>query len=102
MQHLRGYHNFDAGEVSGKGKSCPYPDCEAYRAPDGITGFIVDHAFKKQSDYTSHMKKVHDESPFPCDAPGCSRVGGKGFSRQKDLLKHVAKMHKVDEELELE
>jgi len=37
---------------------------------------------------TAHLKKIHNESPFPCDHPGCPKVGGKGYVRERDLIKH--------------
>jgi hypothetical protein len=39
------------------------------------------------------MRDEHNESKFPCEIPGCERVGRKGYSRQKDLKKHREDMH---------
>ncbi|RFU34071.1 hypothetical protein B7463_g2321, partial [Scytalidium lignicola] len=97
VQHLQGYHNFKVSNAEGVGKSCPHFDCEAYRGA-GIFDFITSHAFKKQSEYTAHMRKVHDESLFPCTVSGCKRVGGKGFFREKDFLKHMASIHQENAE----
>ena len=49
--------------------------------------------FQTRGELTRHLREVHDESPFPCQERGCSRVGGKGFFREKDLLKHVEDHH---------
>jgi hypothetical protein len=60
---------------------------------DGFSISSENHAFKKASEWTKHMKEVHDESPFPCTVTGCNRVRGKGYFRERDLVKHVVKAH---------
>jgi hypothetical protein len=49
--------------------------------------------FQTRGELTKHLREVHDESPFPCQEKICSRVGGKGFFREKGLLKHVEDHH---------
>lgn len=44
--------------------------------------------FHSQSAYTKHMREEHNECSFPCDVPGCSRIGRRGYFREKDLLNH--------------
>ncbi|KAF2817265.1 uncharacterized protein BDZ99DRAFT_12180 [Mytilinidion resinicola] len=94
MQHLRNYHNMEKGtsNVFG-GRSCPYEGCPEYKSP---SSFLSANSFRKVSDYTKHMKKVHDESEFSCAEPGCDRIGGKGYSRRRDLVKHQQKEHAKD------
>jgi hypothetical protein len=76
---------------------CPHVECEHHRYYKGLfNGYQSDSKdapFQKQSDVTKHLKEVHNESPFPCDIPGCDRTGGKGYARQKDLKNHRAKQH---------
>ncbi|OCK85647.1 hypothetical protein K432DRAFT_12074 [Lepidopterella palustris CBS 459.81] len=94
-QHLRNYHHMgEEYKVDQYGQSCPHKDCEHYRN----FPWSRDSSFKKISEYTKHMKKVHDESPFPCTEPGCDRIGGKGYVRKRDLLKHQKKEHERDVE----
>jgi hypothetical protein len=53
----------------------------------------MSRTFQTRGELTRHLREDHDESPFPCQELGCSRVGGKGFFREKDLLKHVEDHH---------
>jgi len=79
-QHLHNYHHVALPEwYSFSRLKCNQGDC------------LME--FKKQSELTAHLKKEHDYSEFPCDEPGCNRVGGKGYTRKIDLLKHKAKVH---------
>jgi hypothetical protein len=39
------------------------------------------------------MRTVHNECLFPCPESGCSRVGGKGFFRERDLSEHQRTHH---------
>lgn len=75
-------------------------DCKLHRPEaTNVNGGInfgfpqANWAFQKVSDLTAHIKKVHSESPFPCQVWGCSRVGGKGYFRERDLIKHQKKDH---------
>jgi Zinc finger, C2H2 type len=78
-------------------RACRKPGCTEYRSlPSYNSG--PNRPFTRKSQYTEHMRKVHDESEFPCDVPGCDRVGAKGFFRKTDLRKHKAKKHPVDAE----
>ncbi|KAF2503001.1 hypothetical protein BU16DRAFT_26265 [Lophium mytilinum] len=90
-QHLRNYHNMEKKPSASPwyGRSCPRKGCPDYRSP----ARWWDYAFDKVSDFTKHMKRVHDESPFPCTEPSCDRVGGKGYFRRRDLVKHQQKEH---------
>lgn len=98
VQHLRNYHHHHIGEDDGRNrsrKSCPHKDCPEYsKNPKRFHPFYpYNHAFKKAADYTAHMRKFHDESDFPCLAPNCNRVKGKGYFRERDLIKHQRKEH---------
>lgn len=90
-QHLRGYHHIGEDDVKSEfsKKFCTVQDC-----PDTRGDRKRDEApFKKTSDYTKHMKSVHNQSKFPCPETGCDRVGAKGYSRKTDLWKHLKKVH---------
>ncbi|OCL11761.1 hypothetical protein AOQ84DRAFT_178324 [Glonium stellatum] len=87
-QHLRNYHHI--GEDAAKipffwRQPCMHRGCSSYG-----------HHFPTISERTKHMKKVHDESPFPCLEPGCDRIGGKGYFRRRDLFAHQKKKHGMD------
>jgi len=93
-QHLRNFHRIGAPQGNHKNKACPHPTCTEYRnqqyqSRDGSAYM----PFRKSSDYITHMRKVHDESPFPCSVHGCTRVRGQGYFRLADLLKHRKKAH---------
>ncbi|KAI1780678.1 hypothetical protein F4818DRAFT_13819 [Hypoxylon cercidicola] len=107
VQHLSSYHKFDPEEVEKicptntfkfqKAFVCPHPGCEFNRY-DGKryiewSELHTQKYLAKQSDYSKHMKDTHDESPFPCREAGCERVGAKGYTRERDLIKHLAKQH---------
>lgn len=107
VQHLEGYHKFDSNETnrvspvrreaSGGMLICSHAGCEYHREKTyfsfGLGKILGDSPFSKQSELTKHLKKVHDESLFPCNVYGCDKVGGKGYTRQKDLMKHQASKH---------
>lgn len=95
IQHIRGYHRLNAEELlAGLDlrktpvtiPSCPHKDCENSDAASGS-------AFEKRSDYTKHMKDVHDKAAFPCPYPGCDRVRGNGYVQEKALIKHYKAKH---------
>ncbi|KAF2664419.1 hypothetical protein BT63DRAFT_89334 [Microthyrium microscopicum] len=108
-QHLQGYHMIEGKDSwwSSEGISCHHLECKYYRSGatesfnfgKGTTFTSYQtlpeggHAFKKRSELTAHLKKAHDESPFPCKAPQCDRFGGKGFFRERDLAKHYQNKH---------
>lgn len=108
-QHLRGFHNIesliDPEQTSmslpvprlKKNLTCPHEDC-LYHEGSGfeisMSGPRVQRpSFQSQSEYTSYLREVHDESLFSCMALGCARKGGKGFFRKRDLLKHMQDHH---------
>lgn len=97
IQHLRNYHHIGEDDVSSNmGRSCTHSDCSSYRGDVTKNGYnwrTGDPAFKKVSDWTKHMKEVHDESLFPCPVSGCGRIRRKGYFRERDLVKHMTKEH---------
>ncbi|KAK9424548.1 hypothetical protein SUNI508_03424 [Seiridium unicorne] len=108
VQHLRGYHKFDLEEINQISPAlrdirlrnspvCPHVGCEYHRDSSfrdlPLEQQLEDRPFTKQSDFSKHLKEVHDETPFPCKFPGCDKVGGKGYIRQKDLMKHQTAKH---------
>ncbi|KAI0137148.1 hypothetical protein BJ170DRAFT_678004 [Xylariales sp. AK1849] len=103
VQHLRGYHNFDSDKINKispplRGprelvwRICPHTECEFYRDYSFQTLPWTEQVklkpFEKQAHLTKHLKEVHDETSFPCDVPGCNRVGAMGYVRERDLMKH--------------
>ncbi|KAH6699723.1 hypothetical protein BKA61DRAFT_621560, partial [Leptodontidium sp. MPI-SDFR-AT-0119] len=82
-QHLRGYHNHEISVESPDHPQplalfcCPHEDC-----------FYHHDGFGAQKYFTKHLREVHDESLYPCDVSGCGRIGGRGFFRKRDLMKH--------------
>ncbi|EEY16954.1 conserved hypothetical protein [Verticillium alfalfae VaMs.102] len=106
-QHLRAFHKFNAEELSelrrsrrgiyDAPKTCPHSGCFGYRdehfhALEAAEQY-KDRPFDGQKDFNEHMKKIHDETPFPCSISGCDRVGAKGYLRQKALVDHHKKKH---------
>lgn len=109
-QHLKNYHHIECSEDRSRWQStydigptsaafflyCPHQDCSLFRAPkDNNERNVIrrEHLFKSRSDYTTHLRKEHDDSSFPCNIRGCKRIGGKVYFRKRDLLKHLAKEH---------
>ena len=100
-QHLRGYHHINNDEKSSLDGIdplvCPHFGCPQHRGPAFFKLSWEDREaampFKSKTRYTEHMRKIHNESPFPCDISGCSRVDGKGYFRAADLIKHRKKEH---------
>jgi hypothetical protein len=102
-QHLRGYHNIEVSsdtddpQSSSSQKtalSCPHEDCSYHHdvAPSSSSTNLRRY-FRTRRDFTKHLREMHDESLYPCDAPGCGRVGGRGFFRERDLSKHQKDHH---------
>ncbi|KAF2647704.1 hypothetical protein K491DRAFT_614152 [Lophiostoma macrostomum CBS 122681] len=94
-QHLRGYHNMDVnkkGSVDYVKRFCTREGCPEYQPRSSSK----EGSFKSTSDYSTHIRTVHDESDFPCTILGCDRVGGKGYLREIDLRKHMKKIHGID------
>ncbi|ORY01805.1 hypothetical protein BCR34DRAFT_90324 [Clohesyomyces aquaticus] len=103
-QHLRNYHHIGEDDarngtriLSFANMSCPVEDCVDYRGPGTAW---KDLPFQKSSDRAQHMRKVHNESIYPCPEPGCDRVGGKGYIRRADLRAHLRKVHGTNGALE--
>lgn len=72
--HVRVFHNKESLKEDSK-YHFPCPEC--------------DKVFYKKSNLKSHLIRHSDLLPFICDAPGC----GKGFKREKTLLKHYQVIH---------
>ncbi|PQE18783.1 amp-binding enzyme protein [Rutstroemia sp. NJR-2017a WRK4] len=113
LQHLRQYHHVNV-DITGEDAehqtltavpsrlkflfpTCTHLDCPQYRPAtfQQLSRSMKEAAkpFKSQSEYTKHMREEHDECAFPCDVFGCTRVGRKGYFREKDLIKHRRQEH---------
>ena len=100
-QHLRQYHHYkiaykESPHWSCGVRCCPRSNCSSYRPYKSYPWGDSRNdkwLFKTQSEYNQHMKTVHDESNYPCQEPGCDKVGGKGYTREVDLVKHVKAKH---------
>lgn len=64
---------------------CNFPNCTHHQ-----------RYFKIKSQYTDHMRRIHNDSPFPCLVQGCVKIGGKGYFRERDLFKHSQEVHSVE------
>ena len=52
------------------------------------------NGFETEKLLKMHLKKDH-RSAFQCSSPGCDRVGTKGWMRQRDMVKHMKKVHGI-------
>jgi hypothetical protein len=108
LQHIRGYHKFEAedkvGQInnfrncsSAKVHVCPHANCPHHRGKSfwelPRTEQLRQKPFEKQSEYTKHLKEVHQETPFPCTITGCDRSGPKGYVNEKALITHRKEKH---------
>ena len=87
-QHIRNYHHIEAdgSQFGPLTFECPREDCDR----------IGSTAFEGKKLLQLHLRKDHD-SPFQCPQPGCDRVGTKGWMREFDMVKHVNKVHGVNQ-----
>jgi len=113
MQHIRNYHHHEI-DVANEGNAaasssistsrlkytfpvCSHPECPQYRSEAfkqlPRSAQEQDKPFASQSAYTKHMREEHNECTFPCDVEGCTRIGRRGYFREKDLIKHRADQH---------
>jgi hypothetical protein len=101
-QHLRNFHRIGVFPgTSLSARSCPRISCPQFRSEDG--GQLVSALpFRHSKEYIDHMRRTHDESPFPCPESGCNKIGGKGYFREMDLVKHRKKSHTTVHVLENE
>lgn len=96
-QHLRNYHNIEpTREYFGMVYACSHKDCPEHRDRNrmyagGVEG--LGYPFKTVAERTKHLKEAHDESQFPCPVPYCDKVGGQGYTRRSDLVKHINAKH---------
>jgi hypothetical protein len=105
MQHIRNYHHLEMEDEAAMAESrlkyvfpvCSHPSCPQYRDETfkrlPRKAQAENKPFGSQSAYTKHMREEHNECPFPCDIPGCTRVGRRGYFREKDLLNHRRQEH---------
>ena len=90
-QHLRTYHRIN-NNITGNDNNgsptpfnCTWPDCT-----------LQQRSFESKSQYTTHMRRIHNYSPFPCLVQGCVKNGSKGYFRESDRLKHSQKVHSIE------
>ncbi|PMD45466.1 hypothetical protein L207DRAFT_508346 [Hyaloscypha variabilis F] len=104
-QHIRNYHHLETDdETIGAAARlkyvfpvCSHPECPQFRDETfkklPRKAQAENKPFSSQSAYTKHMRDEHNECAFPCDVPGCTRIGRRGYFREKDLLKHRRQEH---------
>ncbi|KAK8140086.1 hypothetical protein PG984_000152 [Apiospora sp. TS-2023a] len=117
VQHLRHRHKYSDAELQAhfpiyRAASkhtkpvCPFPACPDHRGEDfwAQNWSVREHnmPFAKKSDYTKHMRDVHDWSPHPCTIPSCDKRGKHGYFRLKALQQHQEEQHLESEMLMLE
>jgi hypothetical protein len=111
LQHFRQYHHHDTDTTHPELAEYPAPlptlqyrfpvcthlECPQYRSAAfqelPLSAKKLQAPFQKQSEYTRHMRDEHNECTYPCDILGCSRIGRKGYFREKDLIKHRQQEH---------
>lgn len=94
-QHLESFHRIGSLPGTAKSSACPHAFCSEYRTLEAAQTESM--PFSTSKEFRAHMRKVHNETPFPCPEPGCRRIGGKGYFRELDLKNHQRKEH-VDSE----
>ena len=104
-QHIRNYHHLEMDDERTGAESrlkyafpvCSHHGCPQYRDKAfqqlPRKSQAENKPFNSQSAYTKHMRDEHNECIFPCDVPGCSRIGRRGYFREKDLLNHRRQEH---------
>ncbi|KAI0479963.1 hypothetical protein F4859DRAFT_477902 [Xylaria cf. heliscus] len=106
-QHLRGVHQWDAGQLAilfphsqscmNEYPVCHFQECDYYRDPSfknlGVHEQHANRPFDTQSQYTNHMKREHDWSPYPCKVTGCNKFKGAGFFSTTAFEKHYKEKH---------
>ncbi|KAI1335278.1 hypothetical protein F5Y15DRAFT_255594 [Xylariaceae sp. FL0016] len=116
VQHLRVFHKLDQTDLDARFtprkarvydvRTCHFKHCEHYRDESFQELALGDQEdrrpFARQSDYTAHMKKDHDWSPYPCDVPDCKKTQGKGFFSSIALVNHREKHHAGAKPLRIE
>ncbi|KAF8851831.1 hypothetical protein BDZ45DRAFT_132228 [Acephala macrosclerotiorum] len=100
-QHLRGYHKLDLSDSTQdsqpsppkatpnkRARTCPHEGCPYHSSTTGPSSESDENqqqiVFQMRKELTRHLREAHDESPFPCTASGCRRIGRKGFCRKRD------------------
>lgn len=86
-QHLRTYHRINnLSDDNGPTQfNCTRRNCTQQQ-----------RSFGNKSQYTTHMRRIHNYSPFPCLVQGCVKKAGKGYFREKDMLKHSQEVHSIE------
>lgn len=97
-QHLRNYHHIQPESSQGWRLvyACSHDDCRDYRPESPKEESLREdfgYPFKTLAARTKHLKEVHNESKFPCPVPLCEKVGGQGYERKSDLVKHINAKH---------
>lgn len=107
-QHLQTYHRHSSTSILGGNQrdSIAPITTDTAVSPTNITSTSTmplvctvsecthyQHSFKIKSQYTDHMRRIHNHSPFLCLVQGCNKIGGKGYFRERDLFKHSQQVH---------
>ncbi|KAI2617475.1 hypothetical protein GGR54DRAFT_607838 [Hypoxylon sp. NC1633] len=102
-QHLREYHGLTSEKIKNIRPKfhphlfrlvCHHPGCEFHRGQEysnlSYQEQVRQRPFNSRSDYTKHLKRVHNETPFPCCVAGCEHIGARGYMTEDGLRKHLA------------
>lgn len=107
-QHLRNYHYIEDEKSQHKYYGwlvvgdpsfhayCQQEGCSLFRTTADAPKDRADALFPTRSAYTTHLRKEHNMSEFPCPLPGCKRTEKKGFFQKRALMRHMKKDHEVD------
>lgn len=106
IQHIRGYHKFNPEEKIPDFHSywnppltltCSHKTCPSYREPSFHCLPRREQErtkpFDNRTEYNKHMRRAHNQTPFPCEVAGCGRVGAGGFITEKALINHHKLKH---------
>lgn len=98
IQHLRGYHKVNQELKGGRLlPTCRHLDCFGYREPSfhlmPLQEQMETKPFENRTQYNKHLRIIHQETPFPCPVPGCSKSGTAGLPTAKALRTHLKSEH---------
>ncbi|KAK1089406.1 hypothetical protein LTR33_000066 [Friedmanniomyces endolithicus] len=88
-KHMKRKHPMEYRQHAEQNQKCPFVWCR-FAQPG--------QSFESGKLYDSHMKHYHGQGKLDCPAKQCKRVGLNGYSREGDLIAHLAKEHAAEAE----